>query len=124
MLLMLIRSNPPTWKHVSSLPKAFLNLDLHPEKDVTQQNLTFFEIPKSSIRNMICVLWCRDGEESRTYLISCTEAYLAKHPTDGYDPSKSDSNLSWLRPSIDQQALKRDQSLPNGRSHHVSTHRL
>jgi hypothetical protein len=57
------------------------------------------------------------------YLITCTEAYLAKHPTDGYDPSKADSNLSWLRPSIDQQALKRDQSLPNGRSHHVSTHR-
>ena len=74
-------------------------------------------------RDMIFMLWCRDGEESRTYLIGCTEAYLAKHPTDGYDPSKSDSNLSWLRPSIDQQALKRDQSLPNGRSHHVSTHR-
>ena len=71
--------------------------------------------------DMIFMLWCRDGEESRTYLISCTEAYLEKHPTDGYDPSKSDDNLSWLRPSIDQKALKRDQSLPNGRSHHVST---
>ena len=73
--------------------------------------------------NTIFVLWRRDGEESRMYLITCTEAYLAKHPTDGYDPSKSDSNLSWLRPSIDQQALKRDQPLPNGRSHHVSTQR-
>ncbi|KAL0032350.1 hypothetical protein WJX79_006390 [Trebouxia sp. C0005] len=63
----------------------------------------------------------RDGEESRMYLISCTETYLAKHPTDGYDPSKSDGNLAWLRPSIDQQALKHDQSLSNGRSHHDET---
>ncbi len=103
-------------------PQAFLSLHLHSKTYVSLKKLTFWN-PKELNCNMIFVLWRRDGEESRMYLISCTEAYLAKHPTDGYDPSKSDGNLSWLRPSIDQQGLKRDQSLPNGRSHHVSTHR-
>ncbi|KAL3132535.1 hypothetical protein ABBQ32_009078 [Trebouxia sp. C0010 RCD-2024] len=49
----------------------------------------------------------RDGEASRSYLITCTEAYLEKHPNDGYDPSNpGTTNLSWLRPSVD------------GRGHH------
>lgn len=44
--------------------------------------------------------------------------YLEKHPTDGYDPAKSDTaNLSWLRPSIDQRSNQT--SIPHGRSHHV-----
>lgn len=52
------------------------------------------------------------------YLITCSEAYLEKHPKDGYDPSKSDTNnLTWLRSSLDQQDLKHDRA--SGRSRHV-----
>lgn len=55
----------------------------------------------------------RDGEQSRTYLISCTENYLAKHPLDGYKTGNPEtSDLAYLRPSMDAHGLKPSHTVP------------
>lgn len=45
------------------------------------------------------MMHCRDGEESRKYLISCYEAYAAHH-SDGYVPSTAASDVKHLRDSM------------------------
>ena len=49
-------------------------------------------------------LWlalCRNGEESRTYLIQLSEKYLGQHALDGYEPSTSNREVVLLRPSVE-----------------------
>lgn len=42
---------------------------------------------------------CRDGEESREYLISCYEAYTDHH-SDGYEPSTAANDVKLVRASF------------------------
>ena len=50
------------------------------------------------------MLWlapCRNGEESRAYLIQLSEKYLEQHALDGYVPSTSNREVVLLRPSVE-----------------------
>ncbi len=38
---------------------------------------------------------CRDGEQSRQFLIQCAEAYVVRHPTNGF--TRMDSELETLK---------------------------
>ncbi|KAK9820397.1 hypothetical protein WJX72_009913 [[Myrmecia] bisecta] len=42
----------------------------------------------------------RDGEQSRTFLIECAEAYSAKHPLDGYDPTTASTEVTQIRTAL------------------------
>ena len=44
---------------------------------------------------------CRNGEESRAYLIQLSEKYLEQHALDGYVPSTSNREVVLLRPSVE-----------------------
>ena len=49
---------------------------------------------------------CRDGEQSRLYLIECFEAYVTRHTLEGFDANGADQELDIIRHSVDTGSRK------------------